>query len=643
MRAGGTRALFHLLLLLACGLFLSHSAQAQISFVQITDPHLYDEGDEADNKEAMSAFVKKVNERVDEGADYKFIIVTGDIGVENVVSTSAGKSKPRVLKPEAEMATAMDKRAMELAALIAPSRVKTWLFLPGNNDLVDESPATINFYRDFIRLLRDKLRPLGVEVVDLCPEDPAHDELKLGVYRSEAYTFVGFNNASFKNNNTLACLRSSTRLQRDYVGQVVRRLGGNTAHAYVFYHIPELDDPHPVLNGDLTLVNQKPDPNVRCPYQGNVDRTDITELTPDRYRLSSWYVGEKVREDWNVVVNNSKVKGLFAGHYHDWRRSTYEGYKWLDTTDYRSGSLSKLYVCPPLSTKFQKDKWSQARGYQEVYIDKSGGVSAAVSWYISATQAFEGAPASKDVEAAKQLRLGQLYEMNGQLKEAAEAFGKALGDGAPATKQAAFDASRRVAEKQVSPWNQYIFTPLGWSLTPLGVWLLTSLLVVLLFAVLYLYLQYRRKNKLGIVNFIDTGDGNGGALFSEVLKATLDEMADPRWLPLHTGDRQALIDVPRLWESSTGGDLAAEVLPAPYGGVVTKFFSRFDKPEYQIQGSVAPEGNGLHIIIRLHRLNKSLRVWQVFLSPPDMIRKQRELSSRVISYLYRRIRAERLK
>lgn len=62
------------------------SAQA-VRFVQITDPHLFDGQKEGtENKAAFTACIKKLNERVDEHADYQFAVVTGDIGIENLVS-----------------------------------------------------------------------------------------------------------------------------------------------------------------------------------------------------------------------------------------------------------------------------------------------------------------------------------------------------------------------------------------------------------------------------------------------------------------------------------------------------------------------------------------------------------------------------
>ena len=68
---------------LACVIvaFICGATSAQVSFVQITDPHLYDDGQEAnENKHALLACVTKIDKLIGTGSDYKFVVVTGDIG-----------------------------------------------------------------------------------------------------------------------------------------------------------------------------------------------------------------------------------------------------------------------------------------------------------------------------------------------------------------------------------------------------------------------------------------------------------------------------------------------------------------------------------------------------------------------------------
>ena len=321
-------------------------AHAQVRFVQITDPHLFDPGDEVENKLALAAGIRKLNDRIVESGEYQFAVITGDIGIENLVSTRKDANGPNILEPDkAKRDNRIEQGATELASILSSSKIRVWLFLPGNNDLLNEEPD-LQYYRQFIQILKTKL--VGMNVVDLCPEDPANDTYQLGVYRIGAFAFVGFNNASFKNNNNWERVVPNKDLQFAYVQQVVRRIADkDISSAYIFYHIPELDDPYLVTGRDKATLDE------RKKYADN----------PHLY--SSWFVDKEVHRLWQQqVVQMQKVHGLFAGHYHDANRITYLGYHWINTDNYVSGSLTKLYISPPLAMKRQPDPLTQARGFQ---------------------------------------------------------------------------------------------------------------------------------------------------------------------------------------------------------------------------------------------------------------------------------------
>jgi len=375
--------------------FICAAASAQVSFVQITDPHLYDEGQEAvENKRALIACLTKIDKLIATGANYKFAVVTGDIGIEKLVEPLIGQRKgnqEEIDRIDRAITLKLTGAALEVAHIIGQSKVKAWLFLPGNNDLVSEDPNTINYYRDFVVLLRRELP--GKEVIDLCPTDDQNS----GVYTPDnSFVFIGFNNASFKNDNNAAVLIPNgtntativstanlsdlkklpttprTDEQLKYVQQVSDRVDRSQTHpAYILYHIPEVDDPHPVLNSDLSLLNNR-----------GLTRSD-------QYALSSWFVDGRVRQRWSEVVAKPNVRGLFAGHFHDWRRDTYQNFRWMFTPDYPGGTLSKLYVCPPISIKRQSGQGTQARGFQAISIDGTGKVSVNVFWYDGTSGTFE--------------------------------------------------------------------------------------------------------------------------------------------------------------------------------------------------------------------------------------------------------------
>src|SRR5712691_5387083 len=132
-----------------------------VDFIHLTDPHLF--GEQSENERALGDAVYAINERVGKGAQYRFVVVTGDLGVEDLVSDdertkeekAQRKFKERVMKKDADAKLASG--AQKLAALIAPSKVKLWMFVPGNNDLIDEDPDKGSYYTRFIEALKANL------------------------------------------------------------------------------------------------------------------------------------------------------------------------------------------------------------------------------------------------------------------------------------------------------------------------------------------------------------------------------------------------------------------------------------------------------------------------------------------------------
>lgn len=388
----------YLLLIVVLTFACSDRASAQsIDFVQITDPHLFDGGqEERENQAALTACIRKINEQIEGHADYKFAVVTGDIGIENLVSEIRGGD--RIEFDQERRERQLEQGAAQLASILSASRIRVWLFLPGNNDLFKENPDS-QYYRVFIHKLQSKLSAL--EVIDLCPEEPEADKLELGTYRLGNIAFIGFNNGSFKNDNVPERVTTNKDKQLRYVRQVARRAEPTDIRsAYIFYHIPELDDPYIVLNFDTDTIGK------RQAYKNNP------------YPYSSWFVDRLVHDEWKTVVGNPRIRGLFAGHYHDWRRDTYMSHHWMQTGDYLSGSLSKLYICPPLAIKRQGDTPSQARGFQEVTIDGTGRVVTKILWLNVIDQTFDTEPSTQ----SNQLELALLYEGAHQWSEAETNF-----------------------------------------------------------------------------------------------------------------------------------------------------------------------------------------------------------------------------
>jgi hypothetical protein len=151
-------------------------------------------------------------------------------------------------------------------------------------------------------------------------------------------------------------------------------------YAYIFYHIPEIDDPY------MVPFDEKESDNV-------VSRRlqEATTISPGYakgiYPYSAWTVPLSTRRAWENLVTNKTlkapvIKGLFAGHFHDHQRKTYETYEWVKSNDYKADILKKLYIAPPVSVKHQ-EKYpvsEQARGGQIVTIYDEGDVTRDIFW-----------------------------------------------------------------------------------------------------------------------------------------------------------------------------------------------------------------------------------------------------------------------
>src|ERR1051326_3196972 len=140
-------------------------AQA-VRFIHITDPHLFDEGDQAENKFALAACIHKVNDQIVETGEYQFAVITGDIGLEKLVSIGQNSQGDNVLEPDkAKRERRIEQGARDLASILVQSKIRVWLILPGNNDLLNEEPD-LQYYRLFIKFLQSQVP--GMQIIDLC-------------------------------------------------------------------------------------------------------------------------------------------------------------------------------------------------------------------------------------------------------------------------------------------------------------------------------------------------------------------------------------------------------------------------------------------------------------------------------------------
>lgn len=608
---------------------MSAAARAQVSFVQITDPHVFDDVHEnidnrLDDKAALASCVAKINQKVaDEGAVYDFVVVTGDLGIEQLLTVEVEKDargeEVKTKEAEARKADAIDARiragASELASVLALSTVRRWLFVPGNNDVAGEEPEQIKYYHRFLEALAAEIRRMrdGFEVIDLCPKDSGPPggryDSRAGLYQIKEkpnYAFIGFDDTTFKNaprENEPADARRialNSELQQRHVSQVVSLLGGKgITYAYVFYHIPEVDDPYlvPVVDEQEPIKQRHAD----------------IQLMGGRYERSAWFVTKEVREAWQKqVVMNSKVRGLFAGHFHDAQQKTYRNFDWMATpTLYPSVGLSKLHVCPPLALKFQNDASERARGFQEVYIDDAGAVSTHAYWLEPAGWSPAADASAAEAASLRQFELGRTYEDQGRFKEAEAAYLKAAENDWPPTRQRALASLNRVVASQESFYEKYVASPFGAEVTTVVTVLLVVAPILLLYLPVRWYGKWAGRYQLKIGPIITSPKGETGAAFEQVAKT------------VHGGMRTHYGDLPPLFPPGTrlpmlAGSLCEEVatlvessLPSITGKLMAWLIRRTSRPKYSIEGVVHSNStqNNSALTLSLMREGKPLQSW----------------------------------
>lgn len=556
---------------------LSSNAHAQISFVQISDPHLFDDtftsvDNRWNDKAALVSAIDKINQQVLHNAQYKFVVVTGDLGLEEL---TAGITDPKQIK------SYLEHGAADLASMLVLSKVHHWLFVPGNNDLLNEDPKNIEYYHLFIDALKQVTKATipDFEIRDLCPRSDAVSdgfESRSDLLKIDNYVFIGFDDSSFKNYEKNAPTQNRINLnvgiQEKYVKLVKAQLDQyDKIYAYIFYHIPAIDDPH--------LIDIKPEEEEVLKV-----RSTAKDQIGGSYFRSAWFVDKKVRSAWNSIVIDPRVKGLFAGHFHNNQKQTYQSLSWL-SKDYLDQEVDKLHVCPPLAMKFQNGEDEQARGFQEVYLDEAGKVSARILWLDQEPWSPNPVQKSTEDSAIKQLEMGQTFEQLGRLKEAEGAYAKAAESDWPPTRKAALAALTRLVNEQESTWNKYFRSPLTASLTALWTAFI-SIVPILIFARLaYLWGKRRGRNKVKFGPVIDTANGNAGVRFEQIAALILKRIHShfkPR--PLIKSD----FKLPMLVKSQSPEikEIIEATAPGGIGKLLGWVYSLFYRPRYSIHGIV---------------------------------------------------------
>jgi hypothetical protein len=383
----------------------------RLRFAQLTDAHLFDspyksdrlgkfpKDSHDDNVRALRWAIARVNELNSTGRPIDFVVFTGDLGLECVRQTILRKDpKTGSSSPATVGFTHPNAAVDELGALIRESTVKTWLFVPGNNDVFSvelptadppsspqapakmppaipeaktpnppsqdgappnkkpeegECPEYIGVFHQFVAMLRQSLRP-DYDIRDLGPQDAS---LTAPMFERNDCLFVGFDNSTFKHDWD-GRRPFVPRTQMECLLRLERLVPKDHPMVYVLCHIPYADDP------------KKEDGKWRSSWDARPD-------------MSKEWVA--ITTEWENFIKPSNIKQVFAGHFHSSDRKVYENIKsWHETPGEHHNpypNLDKLTVCPPLALKFQAGNWPGARGFLDVRIDPKGDVHSKPEWF----------------------------------------------------------------------------------------------------------------------------------------------------------------------------------------------------------------------------------------------------------------------
>jgi hypothetical protein len=357
----------------------SLAALAPVTFVQITDAHVFDGGkarateteareEQEDDWQAFRWSLQQINRLHANGVQINFVVFTGDWGLEFVqregetpchasstaLTTDAGPpvnppaNAPKAKPPKDEFQQvkekgwiklySFDQAARTVAEELSILQVPVVYLLPGNNDVVNEDPCDGQRYTSFVNRVGSLMRANQPRIVDLSAVDPAPE------YAS--FVLFGLNSATFKSDDNYRDTCADNKKISGCPEFELSRLraaveaGSASSLFLIFTHVPDLYDPYCK-------------PGANCPVR-------------------AWRSFGHDPE-WRALVANSHVAGIFAGHFHDARRFLY------GTASNQTGLAvdpdvaTKTWVAPPLAMKNQDKATQTARGFLLVRAQKVEG------------------------------------------------------------------------------------------------------------------------------------------------------------------------------------------------------------------------------------------------------------------------------
>ena len=331
--------------------------EPQITFAQLTDAHLFDEGwkqppaeayrQAADNWKALHWSVDRINSLVEHGKHIDFVVYTGDLGLQNVAFPDSKGCLVKAVRPERGLPPVPeDSGANGLIAELDRLSVRNVFFVPGSNDPVEED-ATDGRFDCFLLALQERTqwlaRPLRIQKLG-----PDH------CFSLKGFHLLGLNSASFKK----AARYQNVCVPRVQTGLLQQLLDASCPQT------------------ELRLLREQVETGAPT-----LLFTHVPDVKDALGRQPAWDLDPRIRREWETEVRSPNVLGIFAGHFHDSNRSLYGNSAALSALAVGSHVAAKTYVAPPLAIKQQLGNGTTARGFLVVTANPTGISHTDVQWF----------------------------------------------------------------------------------------------------------------------------------------------------------------------------------------------------------------------------------------------------------------------
>lgn len=408
----------------------------RVSFVQITDPHLFDAGEKLhgeridaealDNRAAFHWAILTINRlELAEKAPIDFVVITGDFGLWNVtlperdgLATRKCECPKRTPGNEGPIsAVSLHEAATETARELDALVVRNIFLVPGNNDLCAESPLDLHRWAEFVFELNQALKeresqrgsdlaaaqaspsvpvfarkaPLVIDLTYTLERLYAQGDPRIrALYTSgngpgkppvppmfSGISLLGLNSAYFKPHPARPDGRNPLQEASDRASEqefqfVSDRIVAGKSYL-LFTHVPDVEDPY---RGSGSTIVKQPRGNLLgslITAPGVNDARQAAPLDPG----SSWKLTSRGRAVWRErILTRSELLAVFAGHFHSSNRSLYPHNFTSLHTQPDEMVASKLWIAPPLAAKYQEfiTPTKTARGLLLIHVTTDGGI-----------------------------------------------------------------------------------------------------------------------------------------------------------------------------------------------------------------------------------------------------------------------------